>query len=103
MEKINIPTSKGLKVAMVQNIVRIQASSNYSVIYFNNERPLLVAKVLHSFEQLLPKGIFKRIHRTHLINRHFIIGLSENKNLELANGETLPVSRRKKRALNYYQ
>jgi two-component system, LytTR family, response regulator len=100
MQQVYIPTNKGVKVIMVQNLIRIQASSNYSVLYFNNERPLMVARVLHKFEELLPPNIFQRIHRAHLINRYFISGMSENKKLQLSNGEILPISRRKRDMLS---
>jgi two-component system, LytTR family, response regulator len=103
MDKINIPTSKGIKVTSVQEIVRIQASSNYSIIYFRNEHPLLVARVLHRFEEILPPGIFQRIHRAHLINSYFITGVCTGNKLQLSNGELLPVSRRKRGVLYHFE
>ena len=45
MKQILIPTSRGPKSVLEENIIRIEASSNYCKIYFNNERPLVGIKI----------------------------------------------------------
>lgn len=95
--QVYIPTNRGIRTIQVSNIVRIEASSNYSKLFFNNERPLTVAKVLHWFEDKLEEQFFYRIHRTHIVNRQFICTISTDNNvLTLANGEQLKISRRRK-------
>jgi len=96
MNQLFIPTNKGIKVVMPENIIRIEANSNYCRIYFDNEHPLTVAKVLHWFEEKLPEQYFYRIHRTHIVNRLFVSAISYNSKLTLLNGEQLQISRRKK-------
>lgn len=92
-----IPTDRGIRVVPTCSIVRIEASSNYSKLFFNNQKPLLVAKVLHWFEDKLEEQFFCRIHRTHLVNRQFIATISiDNSLLTLANGEQFKISRRRK-------
>lgn len=92
-----IPTNKGLKAVIPENIVRIQAISNYCKIYFDNDYPLTVAKLLKWFEEKLPDDLFYRIHRGHIVNRKFVTTISCNKTLTLINGEQLQVSKRKKK------
>lgn len=95
--QVYIPTDRGVRVIPVSNIVRIEASSNYSKLFFNNDKPLIVAKVLHWFEDKLEEKFFYRIHRTHIVNRQFISTISiDNNLLTLANGEQLKISRRRK-------
>ena len=94
--QIPIPTNRGTKVVMVSNIIRVESSSNYSRIYFNNEKPLVVAKILHWFEDQLPSELFCRIHRTHLINRSYVTEIFESSKLALSNGDIIQMSRRKK-------
>lgn len=95
--QVYIPTDRGIRAVPVNNIVRIEASSNYSKLYFVNEKPLTVAKVLHWFEDRLEEQFFYRIHRTHIVNRGFIASISiDNSLLTLANGEQLKISRRRK-------
>ncbi|MGB3007026.1 MAG: LytTR family DNA-binding domain-containing protein [Chitinophagaceae bacterium] len=98
MNKVCIPTSKGIKEVMTANIIRVEASSNYSKVYFMNEYPLTVAKLLQWFENKLPVTIFFRIHRGHIVNREFITAISADNKLILSNGEQFQVSRRKQTA-----
>jgi two-component system LytT family response regulator len=101
MTQILIPTNKGGKAVLVTSIIRVEARSSYSRIYFNNEQPLLVAKVLQWFEEQLPKDIFCRIHRTHLVNRMYVTEVVGRNSLALSNGDVMQISRRKKRVLEF--
>jgi two-component system, LytTR family, response regulator len=99
MIEIIIPTDRGAKKVFMQNIIRVEANSNYSKIFFCNEQPLTVAKVLHWFEDNLPNDFFWRIHRTHIVNRIFVTDVNKKSMLQLSNGESLQISRRKKTAI----
>jgi two-component system, LytTR family, response regulator len=98
MNRISIPTNKGISLLCLQNIIRIQSISNYSKIYFaDNSYPLTVAKVLHWFEDNLPAEMFLRTHRTHLVNRLHIIKVAlSSQTMQLSNGEQIEISKRRK-------
>ncbi|MEO7768072.1 MAG: LytTR family DNA-binding domain-containing protein [Ferruginibacter sp.] len=96
MNQLLIPTNKGDKEVLVRNIIRVEARSSYSKIYFSNEHPLLVAKVLQWFETNLPDELFCRIHRTHLVNRMYVSEVFNRSSLTLTNGDIMQISRRKK-------
>jgi two-component system, LytTR family, response regulator len=97
MIQVFIPTDRGIRIIQVSNIVRIEACSNYSKVYFDNANPLTVAKVLHWFEDRLGDGPFYRIHKTHIVNRLFISTISfDDSVLTLKNGEQIKISRRRK-------
>lgn len=101
MKQLTIPTNKGDKLVFINNIVRVEASSSYSRVYFSNEHPLLVAKVLQWFEGQLPNDIFCRIHRTHLVNRMYVSEVFNRSLLSLSNGDTVQISRRKKKSFKF--
>src|SRR6185503_10226085 len=65
---IMIADQKGVSVIDINSIVRIEAVNNYSKIFFNDGRSLLVSKVLKRMEALLEGKGFERIHRSHLVN-----------------------------------
>src|SRR5436190_23586924 len=95
-----LPTCKGIEVININEIIRIEAISNYSKLMFSNERPLVVAKVLRWFEEYLKplshgEGSFLRIHRTHLVNKKFIQFYQSGK-IKLLTGEYIDVAKRKK-------
>jgi two-component system LytT family response regulator len=78
-------------------IIRVEASSNYSKIYRQGETfPVVVAKALCWFEKRLPQEFFSRIHRTHIINKKFLVKVWSN-NAVLQSGEQISISRRKKK------
>jgi DNA-binding LytR/AlgR family response regulator len=76
-------------------ILHIEAVSNYSKIYFVDGKTMVVAKVLHLFEDKLPMQQFVRTHRKHLVNKRFIESY-ENGKVSLVNLQKIDVARRKK-------
>jgi DNA-binding LytR/AlgR family response regulator len=105
---IVLPTCKGRMVIPVQQIIRIQSISNYSKLFFSNASPatgggksLVVAKVLHWFQEQSALCSFVRVHRTHFVNISSIKNYSGGKTglLLLHNGEIISVAKRKKAAL----
>ena len=101
MKTINIPHCRGIRIAQPEEIIRVEASSNYCKIYFSCGGPMLVAKVLLWFEKQLPKQMFTRVHRRHLVNNNFIeqINMSKQSTVVLCNGEIIKMSRRRKSLL----
>jgi len=79
-------------------IVRVEALSNYSRIYFADGSTLVLAKVLQWFQDFLPAEIFVRVHRSHLVNKQFVTAIKgrKTKTILLNNGENVVVSRRRK-------
>ena len=98
MSVIYILYDRGQRIAKPEHIVRIEAISNYSKIYFTNGYPMTVAKVLQWFQQQLPEEMFARVHRSHLVNKLFVTRIISQKqsSVQMSNGETINISRRKK-------
>lgn len=95
---ILLPDNVGIAIIDTASIIRIQAISNYSKLFFTNGKKLVVAKVLKRFEEELPADDFIRPHRTHLVNKKFILRYidGEGGKIELLNGELIDVSKRRK-------
>lgn len=95
---ILLPDNFGMAVVDTASIIRIQAISNYSKLFFTNGRTLVVAKVLKRFEEELAADNFIRPHRTHLVNKKFILRYidGEGGKIALQNGELIDVSKRRK-------
>ena len=99
MTFFRIPNDRGLRVVTPEQIIRVESMSKYSKIFFTDTAPLVVAKVLHWFEDGLPEQMFVRVHRSHLVNKMYVREMNGNKNISLLlhNGETVAVSRRMKK------
>jgi two-component system, LytTR family, response regulator len=85
------------KCFVISDIVRLEARSNYTYVHFINHPPLLMAKVLCQFEELLLPHGFIRTHRGHLINPQFVMDIYKNGNILLHDNTRIPFSRRRKK------
>ena len=103
MNLIQIPFDRGIRMVQAEKIIRIESLSNYSKIFFVSGYPMTVAKVLQWFEDNLPEQMFTRVHRSHLVNKIFVHEINRTKyaNILLTNGETIPISRRKKKLMKW--
>jgi len=97
-EKLVISTYEGIYYVDPQEVVYIQADSAYSKIIFKDAEPLLVAKGLKEFEELLPSNSFFRNHHSFLININFVRKYTrvDGGSIEMSNGDQIPLARRKK-------
>jgi Chaperone of endosialidase/LytTr DNA-binding domain/Head domain of trimeric autotransporter adhesin len=95
---IMLNTSTGKLFIDTSSIVRIEASSNYSKLYFSNGRMIVASKVLKWFEEKLQHQSFIRLHRSHLVNNRFLqMGQCTGKEFEMQNGKIIRVSRRRRK------
>ncbi|HLZ89417.1 MAG TPA: LytTR family DNA-binding domain-containing protein [Puia sp.] len=97
-KRIVIPTAEGLLFISVDDIIHLEASSNYTFVYFLHEPRLVACRTLKEFEEMLPDSIFFRIHHSHIININAIkkITRDEGNRVELTNGNVVDISRRRK-------
>lgn len=98
LNKIAVPTTEGLLFFDISHILRLEAQSNYTLIYFNDQSKLLASRTLKDFEDILPTDTFFRIHNSHMINLNFIKKYirGDGGQVEMTNGDSILVSRRKK-------
>ncbi len=78
-----------------------KGSGSYTTIYLSGGKNIVLSKSVGETEQLLPAGIFERIHSSLLVNLHYIDRFvkSEGTYIVMKNGEQLSVSRSKKEQL----
>ncbi len=98
-QRISVSTSQGTYVFHTDEITRLQANSNYTFIHFINRKPILISKVLKSYEELLSPMGFIRTHQSHLVNTQYIRFLDRQGNLEMQDASKIEVSRSKRRAV----
>ncbi|MEO7983073.1 MAG: LytTR family DNA-binding domain-containing protein [Bacteroidota bacterium] len=98
LHKLAIPTLEGLLFYDINEIIHLEANSNYTNIYLINKNKITASKTLKDFEELLPGDIFFRTHHSYLINLNYIKRYikGDGGQIELQNGVYVDVSRRKK-------
>lgn len=99
--KLLVSTMEGISFIEPNNIVRLEADSNYTNIYTDDGRKFITSKTLKDYEDNLEHAIFFRIHHAHLININFIDKYLKGNGgfITMSDGITLEVSRRKKMEL----
>lgn len=97
-KKIVVPTSDGMHVIRLSDIIRLESSSNYTTFFLNNEKNLLASKTLKEFDNMLEGYSFLRIHKSHLVNVNFLKKYVQTDGgyLVLEDGSRIPVANRKK-------
>jgi two-component system LytT family response regulator len=100
INKLALPSTTGLELVKVSEIVRCESSNNYTTFYLNNQRKILVSKTLKEYEELLIEEGFFRIHQSHLINLEYATGYNKLDGgfVQMADGSQIEISRRKKDA-----
>jgi two-component system, LytTR family, response regulator len=93
---ILLATTGGRRYFAPEEIIRLEASSNYTNIYFSNRKKIVTAKVLKEFVQLLEPLGFVRTHRTHLVNRQHILSVTPEGNIVMTDASVAEISRRMK-------
>jgi DNA-binding LytR/AlgR family response regulator len=68
------------KFVKINLITSIQASSQYSNIVLNDGQFFLFRKSLNYWENLLPKNIFIRIHRSTIVNINHVVKIEKTQN-----------------------
>jgi len=93
-----LATCRGVEIIDINSILRVEAISNYSKLFFADGKTLVVAKLLSWFEKRLADLHFVRLHRGHLVNIRYIKACDSCNNGEavMVNNERLAISRRKR-------
>lgn len=96
VSKIAFQTIEGFELIHTNQILYCKAESNYSSIKKIDGCTKIATKTLKYVEEILPTTSFKRIHKSYVINLNYVVRYNKaNKEIELTNGEKLPVSFRK--------
>lgn len=96
-ERLKIQSAGKTDIVAARDIVYCKGAGDYVEVFLaDGTRRLHLAK-LHELEKELPQT-FLRVHRSYIVNTNHVRALTRESNgvgsLSLANGETVPVSRR---------
>lgn len=100
IRKVRIPTLNGFVLVNTDEIVRCEASGNYTIIFFTDQRSITACRKLGEYEEELKGYGFIRIHKKHLVNINQIIEYNKGKSgggyITLHRRQVLEVSARRK-------
>ncbi len=94
--KLAVSVKEGVFLFETKDIICLEGTNNYTKLFFTNQKPLLVARTLKEYEDILTEYKFIRIHKSFLVNKMHVKKLDNLGTLWLTNDISVPVSRRKK-------
>ena len=92
--KIGVPTNQGVVFLDILSIIRCEASSNYSFIYSEPDKKILVSRTLKELADALTDHDFVRVHKSHLINLRKLSYYHRSDGIiQLQDGSKIPLGR----------
>jgi two-component system LytT family response regulator len=100
-KRLALATSQGIVFLRINEIIRIEALSNYSTFYLISKQKIMVSKTLKEFEALLTMQNFFRINRSCIVNTDYIVKYKNEDGgmLELQDGSEVGVGPHRKTEL----
>jgi len=97
-KKVCLPSLKGIEIIALQDILYIEAYSNYSKFHLLDKNLICASRPVHLYATMLEDCHFLRIHKSHVINLDHVIQYRRNgKNVVvLTGGVEVEVSRNKR-------
>jgi len=100
VNKIPIAALDGIYFVDIIDIVRLEASDNYTHIFLKDGNRLTASKTIKSFEKWLIPVNFFRVHKRHVVNMNFVRKFVNRDGgyLIMDDGKQIEVSRRRRPA-----
>ena len=97
-KKIVLPTTNGIELVYLQDIVRLDSNGNYTTFHLKNNQKILVSKTIKEYEEMLEEVHFFRVHNSHIINLHYVKNYIKGEGgiVKMEDGSEIDVSRRRK-------
>ena len=94
--RLALPGNEGIQFLMPQEVIRCEASGNYTVFHIKGGKQQIISKTLGEYEELLNPYHFIRTHKSHLVNLDFISYVDHNGFVILHDSTKVEISRRRK-------
>lgn len=90
--------AESIHIVHIADIIRLESSSNYTIFYLKDEKPIVVSRTIKEFEKMLSEVGFFRSHQSHLINLNTLkrFDKKDGGTLLMNDGSVVPISTRKK-------
>lgn len=97
--QIAISSQQETRLVKINTIIRMEADSNYTQIFLDDDIRIISTKTLKSFDSILQAFNFIRTHKSHLVNPAKIVKIIRSQDLIMEDGATVPISRRRRELL----
>ncbi|WP_157730283.1 LytR/AlgR family response regulator transcription factor [Tenacibaculum jejuense] len=99
IDKLFIHVNESYIAIQVDDIIKCEASGNYTIFYTKDKKEFIVSKLLKYYENLLKNQGFIRVNRSILVNMKLVKQVYKKEAVILNNNERIIVSARNKAKL----
>ncbi len=94
--KIALPHLGGVTFLDTNQIVSLQADSNYTIIHKRDLQKIVITRTLKDFEEILDPTLFLRIHKSHIVNLSLVkeFSTADGGTVTMEDGNVWGISRR---------
>lgn len=96
LNRLVIPSQKGLSILKIDEIVRLEGLDGYTKICLTEQNCIISSYNIGKFRNMLEGQPFIQIHKSHLVNAFYLKSLSNEGYALLSTGENIPYSKLKK-------
>lgn len=99
-DKLVINTQDSVYYIDYTEIVYLKSDGNYTVIHLKSGKKITTSQTIKRMEEKLEQEHFVRVHHSYIVNQKEVFEFNKsNLKITLSNGEQIPVSIRKKKAV----
>lgn len=96
-KRITINTDGKLIFLDIDDIIYVESDGNYSTLFLQNQKKMVVTKKLKEVDAILPEHYFFRIHNSYIINLNKIKAFIKNEGYVIMDSNhKIPVARQRK-------
>lgn len=97
-KKVALPVDWGLIFVKIEEIVRCEASNNYTTVILSSGKRHLLSKTLKHVVSMIEDESFFRVHQSHYVNINHIVSYSKSDGgfLMMDDGSEVPVAKARK-------
>ena len=98
LKKIGLATLNEIQFVNIEDIIRLEASNNYTSFYMSNGEKITVSHTIKYYEELLDNNHFLRVHQSHIINLNKVKKYQRGKtgSVIMINGDAISISSQRK-------
>ncbi|MBB6003370.1 LytTR family DNA-binding domain-containing protein [Arcicella rosea] len=82
---------------IIEQIIMLEAESNYTLVHTKDGNSCLLARCINAFDEELTRYGFLRVHKSYIINPQYVLDyIGKERKILLENNLCAPIARRKK-------
>jgi two-component system, LytTR family, response regulator len=97
-KRIAFPLADKIEFVPINRIIRLEADGNYTHVFLEGNKKLMVCKTLKEYSDILENNDFLRTHQSHLINCNKIAAYikTDGGAIAMEDGSSVPISRQRR-------